>query len=420
MPNKTYSYFKKHKRIHIVLLNTLTCLVHQVDACSMIDNRLIESQRHYKRSYISTTTSKETENCSPYTIKVLDAPDTIKKYYTNLQLILKSYFPAELCTLISEYHTSNSRNLSGNLYEHAIIDNTEMRRIGNIVCTNITMFTATRGSNGGWVTLWRINPHNSFMPSISHMMHCCDLGIIKSLALCGKYLVAGVYEHTIKIFDLATAACSKTLTEHDYSINALTKISSQGIIAAGDHDGIIRIWNIHTGNHLQIMHVSSSITTLKTTAHQDLVVGDWSGSISLFKRKNTPQKDTCLYDSTEHILYKHRGKVNAIARRGHCIVSGSDAHDIVLVNTTQPEKALVLVKETIGKVAALVIDYQNNIIAGGSKGTIVYNITTGKYMNVDNNDWKEPATAIALTRDGRCIMTDAYGRLSIWGRDLST
>ena len=65
----------------------------------------------------------------------------------------------------------------------------------------------------------------------------------------GKYIVSGSDDITIKIWDLKTGECLKTLEGHSNSVSVT--ISPDGkYIVSGSYDETIKIWDIKTGENI--------------------------------------------------------------------------------------------------------------------------------------------------------------------------
>lgn len=60
-----------------------------------------------------------------------------------------------------------------------------------------------------------------------------------------KYLVSGSYDATVKVWNIETGECVRTLTGHQKGVRALT-FDSQKLITGG-LDSTIKVWNYHTG-----------------------------------------------------------------------------------------------------------------------------------------------------------------------------
>ena len=66
----------------------------------------------------------------------------------------------------------------------------------------------------------------------------------------GKYIISGSRDSTIKIWDIKTEKCLKTLEGHKYSVNSVAISPNGKYIVSGSSDSTIKIWNIKTGENI--------------------------------------------------------------------------------------------------------------------------------------------------------------------------
>jgi WD40 repeat protein len=68
-----------------------------------------------------------------------------------------------------------------------------------------------------------------------------------------KSLVSSSYDETIKIWDIRTGECLKTLQGHTDRIRAVTISPDGTTIASGSFDGTIKLWDVKTGECLKTL-----------------------------------------------------------------------------------------------------------------------------------------------------------------------
>ena len=68
--------------------------------------------------------------------------------------------------------------------------------------------------------------------------------VVRAIALCGDVLVSGSFDGTIKVWDLATGQCERTLKGHTSAVYALAACAG-GKMASGSGDNTIKIWSAH-------------------------------------------------------------------------------------------------------------------------------------------------------------------------------
>ena len=94
-----------------------------------------------------------------------------------------------------------------------------------------------------------------------------------------EYLASASDDETIKIWDLDTFQCLKTLQGHDYSVRSI-QFLGKGLIASAGGDGKIKIWDISTGEcNFTIDAHSGWINALELLDKETLVSGSDDGTI---------------------------------------------------------------------------------------------------------------------------------------------
>lgn len=80
-----------------------------------------------------------------------------------------------------------------------------------------------------------------------------------SLTPDGRFAVTGGEDHTVKVWDLASGACARTLEGHTDDVEAVTVFPDGQYLAAGCADGTIRVWNLTTNRCEMILcgHIGS-------------------------------------------------------------------------------------------------------------------------------------------------------------------
>ncbi|CAH6718529.1 F-box protein Met30p [[Candida] jaroonii] len=123
---------------------------------------------------------------------------------------------------------------------------------------------------------------------------------ITCLQFNNKYLITGSYDTCIKIWDIATQTCVRTLTGHTKGIKSLV-FDNQKLISCG-LDSTIRVWNYHTGE---------CISTYR--GHEDAVVSvDFSDKTIISGSADSTVKVWHVDSRTCYTLRGHTGWVNSV------------------------------------------------------------------------------------------------------------
>ncbi|EGV64161.1 SCF complex F-box protein MET30 [Yamadazyma tenuis ATCC 10573] len=129
-----------------------------------------------------------------------------------------------------------------------------------------------------------------------------------------KYLITGSYDATIKIWDIQTGACLRTLAGHTKGIRSLV-FDNQKLISCG-LDSTIKVWNYHTGQ---------CVSTYR--GHEDAVVSvDFSDKTIVSGSADNTVKVWHVDSRTCYTLRGHTDWVNSVKihSQSHTAFSASD------------------------------------------------------------------------------------------------
>ena len=86
----------------------------------------------------------------------------------------------------------------------------------------------------------------------------------------GHELVSGSFDKTLKIWDMESGTCTKTLENTSY-IYCLNQLTSE-LIVSGSEDGSIKVWHLGDGEcHTTIYAHASLVTSIEVVSHLSLI-----------------------------------------------------------------------------------------------------------------------------------------------------
>ncbi len=183
------------------------------------------------------------------------------------------------------------------------------------------LFSISRMSDDRTVRIWDLLPNNATLldnhTSIESSIH---------ISSDGKLLASGTMEGVIRIWNIASGQCMYTLTGHNKPVFSVIFSINNNILVSADQQSI-RIWNL--SNYLCIQTIHSKSAALNTISlisdSKQLASGDNNGIIRIW------DTDT---GQCKHVLYGHEGFVATLAfcNDGKRLVSGGRDHTIRMWN----------------------------------------------------------------------------------------
>ena len=87
--------------------------------------------------------------------------------------------------------------------------------------------------------------------------------MVVSVVMCGGKLVSGSFDETIKIWNTATWACERTLTEHSHFVYALVSTPDGGKLLSCSLDKTVKVWDTATWACTRTLQCGHSVFSLK-------------------------------------------------------------------------------------------------------------------------------------------------------------
>ena len=133
----------------------------------------------------------------------------------------------------------------------------------------------------------------------------------------GKLVVSGSRDNTLRVWDLQTGECLKILYGHSNGVSSVSVTPDGKLVVSGSYDNTLRVWDLQTGECLKILYGhSNGVSSVSVTPDGKLVV---SGSYDNTLRVWVLQTGECL-----KILEGHTNRVTCISitPEGKKIISG--------------------------------------------------------------------------------------------------
>lgn len=107
-----------------------------------------------------------------------------------------------------------------------------------------------------------------------------------------QVILSGSSDRTLKIWDLATGACTQTLIGHTAAINSIS--FCKDLISSGGNDKYIRIWDRRTNSQIDSFKISNNLL---------IPQGTYSSSVSFLTPKTLALSDSKVaVGSNDHLI----------------------------------------------------------------------------------------------------------------------
>ena len=230
--------------------------------------------------------------------------------------------------------------------------------------------TLVSGSSDETIKLWHLPDRQLLYTFEGHS------GIVESVTIGpdGQTFASGSFDGTIKLWNLRTKKFLYTLGKHSDSVTSVAISSDGKILASGSFDGTMKLWNLPTkklsGDLVQQRsprklfdiltdHSFNVLSVAISPDGQILASGDSESTIKLWNLQTIQQVGT---------LEGHSSIVNSVAINpdGQILASGSDDKTIILWNIANRQRLHELKGHT-ESVVSVAVSPNGQILATGSK-----------------------------------------------------
>ena len=229
-----------------------------------------------------------------------------------------------------------------------------------------------------------------------------------------RHVVSDSYDHTVRVWDLATGETITTLQGHTDSVKAVAVTPDGRHVVSGSDDHTLRVWDLATGKtKTTLQGHTGPVTAVAVTPDGRHVV---SGS-----RDHTLRVWDLANGETITRLRGHAGSVEAVAVTpdGRCVVSGSEDKTLRVWDLATGETIRTLQGHTSDVTAVAVTPDGRHAVSGSYDKTLrVWDLATGETKTTlqGHTHW---VRAVAVTPDGRHVVSGSCDKtLRVW--DLAT
>ena len=229
----------------------------------------------------------------------------------------------------------------------------------------------------------------------------------------GRRVVSGSKDNTIRIWDMDSGECLKTLEGHHGDVTAVAVSPDGRRIVSGSADRTIRIWNMDSGECLKTSegHHRGVTAVAVYSDGRHIVSGSFDCTIRIWDMDN----GDCLKTLEGHQKWVTSVAVSPDGRR---IVSGSYDRTIRIWDMDSWDCLKTLEGHQGGVEDVVVFIDGGRIVSGSGDRTIrIWDMDNGECLKTLEGH-HEDVTTVAVSIDGRCIVSGSRDRtIRIWDMD---
>ncbi|HEY9859571.1 MAG TPA: NB-ARC domain-containing protein [Candidatus Obscuribacterales bacterium] len=193
----------------------------------------------------------------------------------------------------------------------------------------------------------------------------------------GKTLVTGSLDRTIKLWNVQTGACLKTLQGHTSWVWAIALSPDGKMVASGSYDHLVKLWDLSSGECLKTLvgHPSSVLSVAFSPDGRWLASGGYEQMIHLWDAAT----GQCV-----RTLQAHANRVWSVAFSpdGQLLATGGDDFTVKLWNVATGECGKTLSGHASAVLTILFHPDSSCLITGSADRTIkVWSLSTGECLS---------------------------------------
>jgi WD40 repeat protein/serine/threonine protein kinase len=282
--------------------------------------------------------------------------------------------------------------------------------------------TLISGSADGNIAVWDANFRTPFAQTLTGSGD----GVLSlafspdgtQLASAGGNLAGAGQDHTIRLWNVATAQQEMMLTGHEQSITSIAFSLDGTMLASGSPDQTIRLWDVGEGTPIRTIHNQNAagyVALAFSPNSQLLASGSDDGSVILWDSVTGMQHGEALVAHNDGILSL------AFSPDGKLLASGSQDYSVILWDVGTRKSLGEPLAGHDDEVSSVAFSPDGKTLASASydRTIILWDVTTGQPLGqplVGHLDW---ITGLAFSTDGKYLISgSADNSVMMW--DVAT
>ncbi|MGL5064814.1 MAG: NB-ARC domain-containing protein [Microcoleus sp.] len=255
-----------------------------------------------------------------------------------------------------------------------------------------------------------LTQHTGWAHSVAFSPHPSCRGGAPVPAQAGGILASGSWDCTIKLWDVATGNCLKTLQGHTTFVMAVIFSPDGELLASCSYDKTVKLWRVATGEIINTLegHIQAIRSIAFSPDGQTLISGSWDCTIRLWN-VSTGQ---CL-----NILRGHTDPVAAVAFSpdGRAIASASYDCTVRLWDVASGQ-CFKLMQKHCGWIWSIAFHPQGHTLASGSldRTVTLWNTETGESLRTLHG-YSAAIRSVTFSPDGKLLASGSDDTtLKLW------
>lgn len=289
---------------------------------------------------------------------------------------------------------------------------------GNVINLLVCLQIDLRGYDLSNLIIWQAHLQSINLAGANFQNTAFDKSVfarnfnnLLSLALSpsGKILATGDINGQVSLWQVADGKHLLTFKAHQTWVWTVAFSPQEQILASGSHDGTVKLWDIKTGNNLKTFDNTGGVWSLSFSPDGEILASASSdNSIYLWDIN----EGRCL-----KILYGHTDDINSLDfnSNGSMLVSGSMDSDIRLWDMNKYE-CVNIFSGHVGTVTSVCFSPDSKTIASGGQDCCVklWDASTGNCLKTFNGH-KDAVFSICFNSNGRKLASSTVnGNIRLW------
>ncbi|KAF9471319.1 hypothetical protein BDN70DRAFT_977049 [Pholiota conissans] len=286
----------------------------------------------------------------------------------------------------------------------------------HLYISSLATWRTTSGLSQGWKTRFPGIPRFVQSAGGAALMTITTASPVYTIALSsdGKYLVSGLEDGTVRVWDASMGEELKVLVGHSDHVWSVAFSSDNKWIVSGSEDKTVRVWDASTGDELKVLegHRGSVRSVAFSSDNKRIVSGSADETVRVWD---------ALTGEELKVLEGHGDYVRSVAfsSDNKWIVSGS-ADEMVRVWDASTGEELKLLEGHGGSVRSVAFSSDNKqIVSGSADETVrVWDASTGEELKVLEGHGSY-VWSVAFSSDNKHIVSGSEDKtVRVW--DAST